>query len=49
MFESGGVGSGEGAGDEEVGSVRNPGQWGDLPQPPGGPTDSMYDFGQSWS
>lgn len=38
---SGGVGSGEGAGDEEVGSVRNPGQWGDLPQPPGGPTDSM--------
>lgn len=26
VFESGGVGSGEGAGDEEVGSVRNPGQ-----------------------
>lgn len=38
---SGGVGSGEGAGDEKVGLVGNPGQWGDLPQPPRGAADSM--------
>lgn len=33
---AGGVGPGEGIGDEEKGVVWNPGQWRDLPQPSGG-------------
>lgn len=41
VFVPGGAGSGKGAGDEKMGSVRNPGQRGDLPQPPGGTFDRM--------
>lgn len=39
---SGGVGPGEGAWDEEVGSLWNSGQWGDLHQPAGGPADRTF-------
>lgn len=40
----GGVGPGEGPGDEEVGSLWDSGQRGDLHQPAGGPTDSTCPF-----
>lgn len=44
MCVSGGAGPGEGAGDEEVGSVGDPGQRGGLPRPPGGPSDCTRNF-----